>query len=271
MLSQRLGVPVIVENRPGAGGTIALEALARSEPDGHTIGITTSSSVWGGRTLYTKLPFDPDNDFVPLNWFPVGPLLMAVPASLPTKTLKEWVEFARKNPVTMASYGPGSVPHLATEEFNKNYGTKVNVAHYKGEGPMWPDVANGITHAGIGSYMALAPHISRGKVRVLASIGNERSPRLPEVTSFESQGYGGELFKLSGGLMMLAPARTPPEALARISRSFVDAADSPKAAALREAFAIDEKPTSMAEAHRKWRDESPIWIKLTERLGIKIA
>ncbi len=269
-LSTKFGVPVVVENRPGANGTISLGALAREAADGHTIGITTSTSVWGGRALYRKLPFEPDRDFAPLGWFPVGPLLMAVPASLPVSTTKEWVEYARKNPVTMASYGPASVPHLATEEFNKRYGTKVNVTHYKGEGPMWPDVATGVTHAGIGSYVALAPHIQRGTVKVLASIGTERSPKLPQVTSFASQGFDGEIFRLSGGLLMLAPAATPEDVLQRLSQAFIEGADSPKAVALREAFAIDDKPTTMAEAKRKWREESPIWIRLTEQLGIKI-
>lgn len=270
ILSQSLGVPVVVENRPGAGGHISLEALSRAAPDGYTIGITTSSSVWGARALYRKLPFDPDRDFIPLSWFPVGPLLMGVPASMPVNNIKEWVEHARKSPVTMASYGPASVPHLATEEFNKRYGTKVNVAHYKGEGPMWPDVATGVTQAGIGSYVALAPHLARGTIRVLASVGHERSPKLPQVTSFVSQGFDGDLFKLSGGLLMLAPAGTPTEILQRISRGFVEGAGSPKAVALREAFAIEDTPTTMEEAQRRWREESPVWIRLTEQLGLKL-
>lgn len=270
ILSQKLGVPVVVENRPGVGGTLSLGALAREPADGHTIGITTSTSVWGSRALYRKLPFEADRDFTPLGWFPVGPLLMAVPSTLPVNDVKEWVEYARKTPVTMASYGPASVPHLATEEFNKRYGTKVNVVHYKGEGPMWPDVSTGVTQAGIGSYVALAPHLARGTVKVLATVGNERSPKLPQVTSFVSQGFDGDVFKLSGGLLMLAPAAVPEDVLQRISQTFVEGADSPKAVALREAFAIDDKPTTMAEARRKWRDESPIWIRLTEQLGIKL-
>lgn len=270
ILSQKLGVPVVVENRPGAGGTLALGQLAREPADGHTIGITTSTSLWGARALYRRLPYDADRDFTPLGWFPVGPLLMAVPASLPVNDVKEWVEYARKNPVTMASYNPASVPHLAAEEFNKRYGTKVNVVHYKGEGPMWPDVSTGVVQAGIGSYVALVPHITRGTVRVLASIGAERSPKLPQVTSFESQGFDGEIFRLSGGLLMVAPAATPEDVLRKISQAFVEGADSPKAVALREAFAIADKPTTRIEAVRKWRDESPVWIRLTDQLGIKL-
>ena len=115
-----------------------------------------------------------------------------------------------------------------------------------------------------------SPHIQRGGVKVIASIGNERSPKLPQVTSFASQGFDGEIFRLAGGLLMLAPAATPEPVLQRISQAFVEGADSPKAVALREAFAIEDKPTTMAEARRKWREESPVWIRLTEQLGIKI-
>jgi tripartite-type tricarboxylate transporter receptor subunit TctC len=269
-LSQKVGQPVVVENRPGAGGFISLEALSRVPPDGYTIGITTSSSLWGSRALYRKMPFDADRDFVAISWLPVGPLLFGVPASLPVNSVQEWVDYAKKNPVTMASYNPASVPHLAAEEFNQRYGTKVNVVHYKGEGPMWPDVGTGIVHGGIGSYAALNAHMQRGTIKVLASVGSERNPRLPNLKSFVAQGFDGEIFRLDGGLLMVAPAATPPEIVKRLSDIFVEATDSPKSVALREAFAIDARPTTAAVAQKKWREEAPVWIAMTERMNIKL-
>lgn len=269
-MSQKVGVPVIVENRPGAGGFIALEALARAAPDGHTIGITTSTSVWGSRALYRKLPFDADRDFVPISLLPVGPLLMAVPTNSPAKTMREWVEMARTREVTMASYNPASVPHLAAADLNARFGTKIEVVHYKGEGPMWIDVVSNVVQGGIGSYVALSPHLAKGTVRVLASVGSEKSPKLPQVTSFVSQGFDGQIFKLDGCLAMLAPAGTPPDIVRRMGDLFVEAADAAKGVALREAFAIDAKPTTAAVAQQRWRDEMPIWVKLTESTGIKL-
>ena len=269
-MSQKIGVPVIVENRTGAGGFIALEALTRAAPDGHTIGITTSTSVWGSRALYRKLPFDAEKDFTPITLLPVGPLLMAVPTNSPAKTMKDWVEMAKTRDTTMASYNPASVPHLAAADLNARYGTKIEVVHYKGEGPMWIDVVSGVVQGGIGSYVALAPHLAKGTVRVLASVGGEKSPKLPQVTSFVSQGFDGQIFKLDGCLAMLAPAGTPPEIVRRMGDLFVEAAESAKGLALREAFAIDAKPTTTAVAQQRWRDESPIWIKLTESTGIKL-
>lgn len=269
-VSQKLNVPVVVENRVGAGGFISLEALSRSAPDGYTIGVTTSTSVWGSRALYRKLPFDADRDFVPIALLPVGPLVFAVPSSMPVNSVAEWVEFARKNPASMASYGAASVPHLVTEEFNRNQGTKITVIHYKGEGPMWPDVSTNVVQGGIGSYVALSPHLARGSVKVLATVGNERNPKLPDVKSFIAQGFKAQVFTLDGCLAMLAPAGTPPAIVARLSELIVEAADSPKGVALREAFAIEAKPTTAAVAQQRWRDEMPVWVKLSEGLGIKL-
>jgi tripartite-type tricarboxylate transporter receptor subunit TctC len=269
-MSQKLGVPVVVENRVGAGGFISLEALSRAAPDGYTIGVTTSTSVWGSRALYRKLPFEADKDFTPISLLPVGPLLMAVPTDSPAKTVKDWVEIAKTKQTSMASYGQASVPHLAAADFNSRFGTKIEVIHYKGEGPMWIDVVSGVVQGGIGSYVALSPHLAKGTVRVLASVGSEKSPKLPQVTSFVSQGFEGQVFKLDGCLAMLAPAGTPADIVKRMGDLFVEAAESPKGLALREAFAIDAKPTTSAVAQQRWRDESPIWVRLTEQTGIKL-
>jgi len=217
-VGQKLGATIVVENRPGAGGWIALEMLARSPADGYTFGITTTGSVWGSRVLYNKVPFDPDKDFVPVSTMPVGPLVFAVPATLPVNSVDEWIAYARKYSVSMASYAPASVPHLTVAEFNRSKGTNIAVTQYKGEGPMWPDVANGIVHAGVGSYAAVSPHLQRGLLKVLATYGTERNPKLPPtVKSMSELGYNAPLFKLDGGLVMLAPAGTPEPIVQRVS------------------------------------------------------
>ena len=268
-MEKSLGTNVIVENKPGAGGTIGVADVARAPADGyriliHHIGMATAPA------LYRKLPFEADKDFTPISLLPVGPLLMAVPTDSPAKTVKDWVEIAKTKQTSMASYGQASVPHLASADFNARFGTKIEVIHYKGEGPMWIDVVSGVVQGGIGSYVALSPHLAKGTVRVLASVGSEKSPKLPQVTSFVSQGFEGQVFKLDGCLAMLAPAGTPADIVKRMGDLFVEAAESPKGLALREAFAIDAKPTTTAVAQQRWRDESPIWVRLTEQTGIKL-
>ena len=269
-MGQKLGVPVVVENRPGASGFIALEALARAPADGHTIGITTFTSVWGSRALYRKLPFDADKDFISVSGLPVGPLLIAVPSSLPVNSVRELLDYAKTRSVAMASYNVGSVPHMVATEFNAKFGLNINVVQYKGEGPMWLDVAGAVVQVGVGSYVALSPHLARGTVKVLASLGAERNPKLPNLRSMISMGFDAPIFRLDGGLVMLAPSATPPEIVKRLGDLCVESGDTPKGLALREAFAIDAKPTTAAEMQRKWREESPLWIRMTEALGVKI-
>lgn len=269
-IGRKLNTPVVVENKPGAGGTIMLDTLARSAPDGYTFGVTTLTSVYGGRVLYRNIKYNADRDFVPLSMLPVGPLVMAVPTALPMNNAKDFIAFARANPVTMASYGAASVPHLMAEEFNKTHGTKITVAHYKGEGPMWMDVANNVAQVGVGSYVAISPHLARNGLKVLATVGDERNPKLPQVKSFTEQGFVGDIFRLSGGLVMLAVSGTPPEVMARIADLMVEGAESEKSVAMRDAFAIDSRPSTMAIAKQRWKDESPLWIKMTEALGVRL-
>jgi tripartite-type tricarboxylate transporter receptor subunit TctC len=269
-ISQKLGVPVIVENRPGASGFIALEALARMPADGHTFGVTTFTSVWGSRALYRKLPFDADKDFISVSMLPVGPLLIAVPTALPVNSVKELLDYAKTRPVAMASYNVGSVPHMVAVEFNTKHGLNINVIQYKGEGPMWLDVASGVVQVGVGSYVAMAPHLQRGTVKVLGSFGMERNPKLPNLRNMVSQGFDAPIFRLDGGLVLLAPAATPADIVRRVGDLCVEAGDSPKGVALREAFAIDARPSTAAEMQRKWREDAPQWIRMTDALGVKI-
>ena len=266
------GQSVVLQNRGGGGGAIGMNAAQRLPADGYSALIqhVAWSSIPAADALFGRPPSIETAAFTPISLLPVGPLLMAVPTDSPAKTVKDWVEIAKTRQTSMASYGQASVPHLASADFNARFGTKIEVIHYKGEGPMWIDVVSGVVQGGIGSYVALSPHLAKGTVRVLASVGSEKSPKLPQVTSFVSQGFEGQVFKLDGCLAMLAPAGTPADIVKRMGDLFVEAAESPKGLALREAFAIDAKPTTTAVAQQRWRDESPIWVRLTEQTGIKL-
>lgn len=220
--------------------------------------------------LYSKVPFDADKDFTPISMMPVGPLVFAVPATLPVNSVDEWIAYARKYTVAMGSYAPASVPHLIQTELNHTKGTNISIVQYKGEGPMWPDVATGVIHGAVGSYVAAAPHLQRGAIKVLATNGHERCPKLPNTRSFLEQGYTGQIFGLDGGLVMLAPSSTPPEIVQRMSDLMAEASDWPKAGQFREAMAIESRPSSAAEARKRWKQESPVWIALTKQLGLKL-
>ncbi len=268
-LAGRLGAQVVVENRPGAGAIIGIDAVAKSPPDGHTLLMTTSGTVWQNRVLYTKLPYDLDKDLVPVAVFPSGPLVVGVPESLGVRTYGEFVAYAKRNPASMGTYAPGSYPHMLADQTNRSEGTRIQSVHYRGEAPMWVDVAGGQLQIAVGSYQAFNTVASRG-VRPIGVTGTYRSPRLPEVPTLVEQGVASRLVALEGALPLMAPAGTPEAVLQALSRAAVEWAETPGAAKLRETFAIPNKPKHLAETRREWERDVPVWIKVAVDLGVKL-
>lgn len=265
----RYGVTAVVENRPGAGGNIAIEALVKSPADGHTLLFSTTGAVWQNRVLYRKLPFDLAKDITPVVIYPSGGLVMAVSEKVPARNYMEFVEWARKNPCVMGSYSPASFPHMMAEQMNKDHGLKIETVHYKGESPMWLDMASGATQVAVGSYQAYATVQARG-VRAIGVTNQLRIPKLPDVPTLVEQGNKSELVNLVGGLPMTAPAGTPEDVLRKLAAVAVDGTDAPKYKALRESFAIADKVVGLEETRRIWREVAPKWISQAEALGVKL-
>ena len=268
-LTAKLGVAAVVDNKPGGGAVIAIDTVAKSPPDGYTLLMTTSGTVWQNRVLYTKLPYNLDKDLVPIANFPSGPLVVGVPDRVPAKNMKEFIEFAKTNPTNMGTYAPGSYPHMVADQTNRSDGTKILSVHYRGESPMWVDVVGGQLQIAIGSYQAFNTVAGRG-VRAIGVTGSYRSPKLPDVPTLVEQGIGGVLVGLEGGLPLMAPAGTPESVLKILSSVVVEGANSERAAKLRESFAIPNKPKDLAGTRRDWERDVPVWIKVAVELGIKL-
>ena len=268
-LSTKVGQQVTVENKPGAGAIIGIEAVAKSPPDGHTLLMTTSGTVWQNRVLYSKLPYNLDKDLTPVAFFPSGPLVVGVPEKIGVKNFKEFIEYAKKNPTSMGTYAPGSYPHMLADQTNRAEGTKIQSIHYRGEAPMWVDVAGGLLQVAVGSYQAFNTVSTRG-VRPIGVTGTYRSPKLPDVPTLVEQGVEARLVGLEGGLPLMAPSGTPEAVLQTLSRAAVEWANTPTAAKLRETFAIPNKPKNLAETRKDWERDVPVWIKLAVDLGIKL-
>jgi tripartite-type tricarboxylate transporter receptor subunit TctC len=268
-LTAKFGIQAIVENKPGAGAIIAIDAVAKSPADGYTLLMTTSGTVWQNRVLYTKLPYNLDKDIVPVGFFPSGPLVVGVPEKIGVNTMRELIEYAKKNPVSMGSYAPGSYPQMVADQTNRNEGTKIVTVNYRGEAPMWVDVAGGQLQVAIGSYQSFATVQPRG-VKAIGVTGSYRSPKLPDVPTLTQQGIEGRLVTLEGGLPLMAPAGTPEAVLQALSKVVVEGANSPKAAQLRESFAIPNKPNNLKDTRENWARDVPVWIKLAVDLGIKL-
>ena len=268
-LTAKFGVPAIVENKPGAGAIIAIDAVAKSPADGYTLLMTTSGTVWQNRVLYSKLPYNLDTDIVPVAFFPSGPLVVGVPEKIGVNTMRELIAYAKKNPVNMGSYAAGSYPQMVADQTNRNEGTKIVTINYRGESPMWVDVAGGQLQVAIGSYQSFATVQPRG-VKAIGVTGSYRSPKLPGVPTLTEQGIEGRLVTLEGGLPLMAPAGTPEAVLRALSQVAVEGANTPKAAQLRETFAIPNKPKNLKETREDWLRDVPVWIKLAVDLGIKL-
>ena len=268
-LSSKVGQPVLVENKPGAGAVIGIDLVAKSPPDGYTLLMTTSGTVWQNRVLYSKLPYNLDKDLTPIAMFPSGPLVVGVPEKLGISNFKEFVAYAKKNPTSMGTYAPGSYPHMVADQTNRAEGTKIVSVHYRGEAPMWVDVAGGQLQIAVGSYQAFNTVATRG-VRAIGVTGSYRSPKLPDVPTLVEQGIDSRLVGLEGGLPLVAPSGTPEAVLQILSRAAVEWANTPGAAKLRESFAIPNKPKNLAETRKDWERDVPVWIKLAVDLGIKL-
>ncbi len=268
-LTAALGQAAVVDNKPGAGAIIGIDAVAKSPADGYTLLMTTSGTVWQNRVLYGKLPYNLDKDLTPIALFPSGPLVVAVSEKVPARNFTEFIEFAKNNTTSMGSYAPGSYPHMVADQLNRAEGSKILSVHYRGESPMWVDVASGQLQVAIGSYQAFATVQGRG-VRAIGVTGAYRSPKLPDVPTLAEQGVAGRLVSLEGGLPLMAPAGTPEAVLQTLSRVAVEGANSERAAKLRESFGIPNKPKNLQDTRRDWERDVPVWIKLAVDLGLKL-
>ena len=268
-LSAKLGVPVVVENKAGAGAVIGIDAVLKSPADGYTLGITTSGTVFQNRVLFTKLPYNLDKDIAPITFFPSGPLVVAINDKIPAKNMAEFVAWAKTNKVNMGTYAAGSYPHMVADQLNRNEGTTIQSVHYRGESPMFLDLASGQVQIAVGSYSAFNTVSTKG-ARAIGVTGIYRSPKLPDLPTLVEQGVAGKLVALEGGLPLFAPAGTPEKILKRIADEAVIWANTEQAAKMRENFAIPNKPKNLAQTRKDFDEAIPVWIKTAVDLGVKL-
>ena len=213
-LNEAWGQPVIVDNRPGAGGNVGAELVSRSTPDGYTImNISTAHTI--SQTLYTKLNYSLERDLAPVVVLGVSPLIMVVHAGIPAKSVPELVEWAKTNRLIYASGGVGVISHLAMEMFK--VAAKIDATHvpYKGAGPAVPDLISGQAHVMINAIPELLPFTKGGKLRVIGSLTEKRHPFIPEVPTLIEQGY--KEFVMGNWTGIVAPAGMPKAAVNKMA------------------------------------------------------
>ena len=225
-LSDAVGQNVVVENRPGAGGTVGSAYVAKAAPDGYTLLYGSTSTLAIAPSLYKKLAYDPQKAFAPVSLVSSGPIIVAVNEKVPARTLQEFIDLAKKSPGKLAygSGGNGTPPHLAGELFKTVAGIDLLHVPYKGGGPAITDLAAGQVQAIFEGQVALMPHFQSGRARPLAITGAKRSPALPDVPTMAEAGLPKYDANFWSGLV--APAGTPPEVIARLNSALVKALGS---------------------------------------------
>jgi len=267
-LSRNLGQPVVVENKAGAGGSVAAIEVKRAAPDGYTLMYTISTTMIMNKVLYKNLQYDPDKDFDLISYVPVAGLPLIVSNSTGCKTLAEFVAFARKEKVNLGTYGAGSFSHMCIAELNKFYDLKMEAVHYRGEALMWTDLASGAIHGGIAGAVTGMNVIDAGKGRALAMLSKKRLKKLPDVATFLELGANSKFFGLMGYTCMVAPAGLPPEIAETYSQLCVAAGKDAVSWQRMEAAGAEDPPMDRQDFKRVQTEEAPIWLQLAAGLGL---
>ena len=269
-LGTALGQQVVVENRPGAGGTIGADAVAKAAPDGYTLLMATSSTHSIGPAINPKMPYDAFRDFAPIAHIANAPSVLLVGASAPVRTVQELVALLRKNPgrYNFGSSGIGTYPHLSAEMFKWRAGG-LFVVHipYRGTGLVITDLAAGQITFLMDSIVSAQPHISAGKVRPLAVSGAKRSSSLPAVPTFTESGIPG--LEFSNWFGMFAPAGTPPDIVARLNRELNAITRSPDVVERLDRAGAEGAGGTPEQFARTYTDEHDSWKAVIKRANIK--
>ncbi|WP_454690242.1 Bug family tripartite tricarboxylate transporter substrate binding protein [Achromobacter aloeverae] len=267
-LQSALGQTFIVENKPGAGGMIAGEYVARSEPDGYTLFMAANGPLLFSPLIFKREAYKWDRDFAPISSISYTPLVLEVKPSLPVKTLGELIALARKEPgkLTMASPGAGTTNHLVSELLQHVTGARWTTAQYKGNAPANTDLLGGQVDFQFDQVSVASPFIRDGKLRALAVTTAQRVPMLPDVPTFAEAGIKGVEASTFTGL--LAPKGTPPEILAKLSKALDGILKQPDIVKRFDDLGAEARASSPEDFTRYLAAEDARWTPIIEQAHI---
>jgi len=269
-LSLQVGQPVVIDNRPGAGGIIGVEYTARAGPDGQTL-VVMDPAIVINPTLQQKVPYDLQKDLQTVAVIGSSPLVLVANPSVPASTLAALVDYARANPgkLNFVSAGIGTTPHMAGELLSLRANVQMTHVPYKGSGPAMADLVGGQVQIGFSSITAALPFVREGRLRPLATTGSKRSAALPDVPTVIEAGYPG--FEVDLWLGVFAPASVPGSVVARMNAEIATALQDQ---ALRAAFAtvgVEPRATTVDDSARFVRAEFDKWATVVREAKLKEA
>ena len=267
-VATQAGGRVVIDNRPGAAGNIAVEILAKSNPDGHTL-LYSSNAIALSPGLYSKLGYDPMKDLAPVTEVGAGCLIFLVHPSLPVKSVQEFVDYAKARPgqLNYASSGTGTSTHLAAVLFSQRTGIQTQHIPYKGTAPSLVDMIAGRTQFLMGAVLTAVPHVKEGRLRALAVTGHKRIQSLPDLRTIEEAGFPG--FVVTTWQGVFAPAGIPAPVLTRVNAEFVKAIQSPELKPKIEQQDMDPTGLSVKDFTAAYYAELKRWTKVARDAGLK--
>jgi tripartite-type tricarboxylate transporter receptor subunit TctC len=263
-MSKTLGVPVLVDNKPGGSGNIGNQFVARAKPDGYTLLVSFSGYHVGNPHLFKQAGWDPIRDFAPVGMMTVAPQVITINPKLPINNLKELIAYAKKNPgkLNYASSGSGSIQHIAGELFKQQTGTFITHIPYRGSGPAVQDLMGGQVDLFITTPAGVVSQIQAGRLRGLAVTGKKRLSALPQMPTTDEAGLPN--YEVDSWFAMYAPAGTNPEVIQRLNQALGLALSTPEAQTKAENAGTTIKTMTPAELGDYTRKELDRWGKVIQ-------
>jgi tripartite-type tricarboxylate transporter receptor subunit TctC len=269
-VTARSGQTVVIDNKSGAGGNIAMDAVAKAVPDGYTLGVANTGNIVINPYLYRHMPYDPLNDLVPVGSLGAVPLFLVVNGKVPARTLQEFVAYAKREPgkLSYASAGTGTTPHLAADEFVRRAGLNIVHVPYRGSAPGVMDVISGNVPM---TFISTGPHmefVRRGDLRILAVAADKRLPYLPDVPTFGEQGFPG--FAVSTWFALFAPRGTPRDIVEKLNADVRDMVADPDSRRRLEGNFVDPAPLTAAQFADEVKADAAKWEGIVRASGAKV-
>jgi tripartite-type tricarboxylate transporter receptor subunit TctC len=269
-LNARLGQPVVIDNRPGAGGNIGLTIVAKAAPDGYTLGVGAAGALSANSSLYAQMPFDPIKDFKPVSMLAAIPFVIVGNPSVAAKTQKELIALAHAQPgkLSIAHGGNGTAMHLSAALFNQMADAKMVEVPYKGSGPAALDVLAGNVPLAVVDLPSSLQQIKAGKLVAFAVTSPQRLPQLPDVPTVAEAGLAG--YDSTGWFGVVAPAGTPDAIVQKLNAEIVAALNDEQVKAAMRNLGVEPAPTTPEAFEAYIRSETAKWAKVIRQANIRI-